>query len=287
MEREYVLITDTNSDLPKEFFAENDVPVILMPFHIDGKDYTENDMTHKEFYDQIRQGKTPTTTQFTAVQAEAFFEPFLKQGKDVLHIAFSSGMSATADSCAMAARQLQEKYPDRTIYVLDSLCASMGQGLFFYKLLQMKQAGKSMDELIEWGENNKLKVAHYVMAEDLMHLHRGGRVSKTSAIMGTMLGIKPIIYVNDEGRLIPVAKGRGRKQGLQTLVDTIAKAVGNAKNDIVFISHSDCLEDAEYTAQLVKKKFGVEKFMINYIGPVVGSHTGIGTIALFMMGEHR
>lgn len=287
MEKEYVLITDTNSDLSLEFLDNNGIPAILMPFHIDDNTYTNRDVTPLEFYDLLRNGKMPTTTQFNTLEAFEFMEPFVQQGKDILYACFTSGLSGTFGSCSLAAKQLEEKYPGSRVYVLDTLCASMGQGLLVYKLFQMRKAGKSMDELITWAEENKLKIAHYIMVEDLSHLHRGGRVSKTSAVIGSMLGIKPILYVSDEGKLVNIDKIRGRKQAMEGLVDRMEKAVGNAPNDIAFVSHSDCREDAEYVAKLVKERFGVENTMINYIGPAVGSHTGIGTVALFMMAEHR
>lgn len=287
MEKEYVLITDTNSDLSLEFLDSNGIPAILMPFHIDDKTYTNRDVTPSEFYDLLRAGNMPTTTQFNTTEAFEFMEPFVRKGKNVLYACFTSGMSGTFSSCTFAAKQLEEKYPGSRIHVIDTLCASMGQGLLVYKLFMMKKDGKSMDELIAWAEENKRKVAHYIMVEDLSHLHRGGRVSKTSAVVGSMLGIKPILHVDDEGKLVNIDKLRGRKQALEALVKKMETVVGSAHNDIVFVSHSDCREDAEYVAGLVKKRLGVKESMINYIGPAVGSHTGIGTVALFMMAEHR
>ena len=205
------------------------------------------------------------------------------------NIAFSSGLSGTYNSCRLAAMNLAEKYPDNKIIVIDSLCASMGEGLFVHKAVMMKEEGKSIDEIAAWLEENKLHVVHNFTVDDLFHLYRGGRVSKTAAVVGSMINLKPILHVDNEGHLIPLSKVRGRKKSLIALVDSMEKQIGawRDKNDIVFISHGDSLEDAQFVAELIKKRLGIENFLINHIGPTIGAHSGPGTIALFYMGDYR
>ncbi|MDR2909359.1 MAG: DegV family protein [Oscillospiraceae bacterium] len=287
MSHNYVLITDDTCDMPASFYKEHDIPLLRLHFTIDGVSYDGGQMSEPEFYVQLRKGKMPTTAQVGVDQAYQFMEAIAKEGRDILFLAFSSGLSGTAGSGMVAAGMLREKYPERNIRVVDSLCASMGEGLLLHKLVALRDEGKSLDELADWAEANRLNVAHYVAAEDLMHLHKGGRISKTSALMGSMLGIKPMIYVNNEGKLINVGKVRGRRQALQSLVDMAARAVGNTKSDTFCVSHADAREDAEYVAELVKKRLGIENSIIHYIGPVIGSHTGPGAIALFLMADHR
>jgi DegV family protein with EDD domain len=186
-----------------------------------------------------------------------------------------------------AADELQKKYPQRKIICIDTLCASLGEGLLVYKANLMRQGGATIDEVAAWAMRNRLRLAHYVVADDLMHLHRGGRVSKGSAILGGLIGIKPIIHVDDAGKLIAIGKVRGKKQALNDIVERTIKCIGDAKPDYFMVCHSDCIEDAEYTAALFGKKTGIKDYLINYIGPVIGSHTGVGTVALFVIGTHR
>ena len=284
---EFILMTDDTCDFPAEYYAENDIAVIKLAYSIDGEVYRAGDRTIKEFYDLIREGKKPTTMALNPEDVKAAMEPYLEKGKDILYIAFSSGLSLTYQSAVMAVDELKEKYPERKIIVVDSLCASFGEGLFVRNLNVRRQSGMSIDDAAKWAEDNRLHVAHYFMADDLMHLYRGGRLSKTSAIAGTMLGIKPILHVTNEGKLAPVGKTRGKKQALTQMVENLAKSVGKTENDFFTISHADCLEDAEYVAKLVRERFGIEDYIINHIGPVIGSHTGVGTIAVFMMAEGR
>lgn len=287
MSTEFVLMTDDNTDLPLDFCVKNGIESIPMPFTLDGVSQYGRDLAPKAFYDMIRSGKMPSTTAANTEEIKDAMEPHLKSGKDVLYLAFSSGLSVTAHNGERAAQELMETYPERKVIVVDSLCASMGQGLFIYHANRLKQDGMSIDELASWAKDNRLNVAHYVMADDLMHLHRGGRVSKASAIAGSMLGIKPIIHVNNEGKLIPIDKIRGKKQALTALVDKMQKLAGNTKTDYFMVSHADCEDDAKFVAELMTKRFGIKNYMINYIGPVIGTHTGPGTVALFMMAEHR
>ncbi len=284
----FVITADSTVDLPKEFLEEKQVPVVSLSYIIDGATYKDGEgLTSKEFYDKIREGAMPTTSQVNPEQARDLFEPILKGGTDILHIAFTSGLSGTYNSCRIAAEELSEEYPDRKIIVVDSLCAASGGGMLLYKALELKEQGKSLDEIAAWVEDNKLNVCHDVTVDDLFHLHRGGRVSKTSAVLGTIIKIKPIIHVNDEGKLIVIGKERGRKKALQTLVERMEEKSQGFENDIVMITHGDALEDAEYVKGLIQDKFGITNIMINPLGTVIGSHTGPGVIALFYMGNRN
>ena len=233
----------------------------------------------------------PTTSQANPEQAKEAFTACLEQGQDVLYIAFSSGLSGTCGSGMIAADEIRESglYPDRRIVVIDSLSASLGEGLLVHKAVLLKEAGKSLDEVADWVEKNKLHLCHNFTVDDLFHLHRGGRVSKATAILGTMINIKPVLHVDDEGHLIAIGKVRGRKKSLSALVDRMADQIKGYEdqNDVVFISHGDCLEDAEYVKKLVQERFGIEKFIINHVGPTIGAHSGPGTVALFFMGNPR
>ena len=218
------------------------------------------------------------------------YESILKENDvDILHIAFSSGLSGSFNSCRIAVADVCEKYPDRRIVVVDSLAATLGQGLLVYKAVQLKEAGKNLDEIAVWLEENKYHLVHNFTVDDLFHLHRGGRLSKTAAIVGTMINLKPVLHVDDEGHLVMLSKVRGRKKSLIGLVDCMEKQLGDwkDKNDIIFISHGDCPEDAQFVADLIKERFGYENFMIDYIGATIGAHSGPGTVALFYMGDHR
>ena len=284
----FVITADSTVDLPKAFLEEKQVPVVSLSYIIDGATYRDGEgLTSKEFYDKIREGAMPTTSQVNPEQARDLFEPILKGGTDILHIAFTSGLSGTYNSCRIAAEELSEEYPDRKIVVVDSLCAASGGGMLLYKALELKEQGKSFDEIVTWVEENKLHVCHDVTVDDLFHLHRGGRVSKASAVVGTIIKIKPIIHVNDEGKLIVIGKERGRKKALQTLVERMEEKSQGFENDIVMITHGDALEDAEYVKGLIQDKFGITNIMINPLGTVIGSHTGPGVIALFYMGNRN
>ena len=285
---EFIITADSTVDLPKQFLEEKQVPVVSLSYIIDGATYKDGEgLTSKEFYDKIREGAMPTTSQVNPEQARGLFEPILKEGKDILHIAFTSGLSGTYNSCRIAAEELREEYPERKLIVVDSLCAASGGGMLLYKALELKEQGKSFDEIATWVEENKLNVCHDVTVDDLFHLHRGGRVSKTSAVLGTIIKIKPIIHVNDEGKLIVIGKERGRKKALQTLVGRMEEKSKGFENDIVMITHGDALEDAEYVKGLIEEKFGITNVMINPLGTVIGSHTGPGVIALFYMGNRN
>lgn len=284
---DFVLVTETNSDLPIEYYKENDIEVMYMTFTFDDVILSPSDITPKEFYEELRKGKLPVTAQTNIDEWMRFYEPILQAGKDILSISFSSGLSGTCNNAKIAAADLLQKYPERKLIVVDSLCASMGLGLLVHKADRLRKAGKSIEEVAAWAEENKLKVCHGVAVNDLMHLHRGGRLPVTSAVAGSLLGIKPIITVNNEGKLENSEKIRGRKQSLTKMADNFAALSKGAENDIFMVSHSDCEEEADFLVKLVREKTGIENCIISYISPAVGSHTGVGTVALFMMGTHR
>ena len=214
-------------------------------------------------------------------------EPLLQAGKDVLILAFSSGLSTTYNSSRIAVEELSEKYPERKIYTVDTLCASLGQGLLVYLAVKEREKGRSIQEVRDWVEENKLHMCHQFTVDDLHFLKRGGRISATTAVVGSMLQIKPVLHVDNEGHLINIAKARGRQASLKALVDKMEKTAIDPANQVVFISHGDCLEDAQTVEKLVKERFGVKEVYINYVGPVIGAHSGPGTLALFYVGSER
>lgn len=288
MATKYVITSDNTADLPQEFIDKNSLPLAFLSYSIDGKEYDrESGLEIGEFYRQMREGKMTKTGMVNPEGACALFEPILQQGHDILHLAFSSGLSGTYASCCTAAEEMREKYPERRIEVVDTLAASLGEGLIVYKALKLKSEGKTMDEVLTWLQENKLHLCHYFTVDDLHFLHRGGRVSKAAAVMGTMLGIKPVLHVDDAGHLIPLVKVRGRRQSLAKLVDYMEELSKGYENDIVFISHGDCEADAQYVAGQVRERLGIQNFIINHVGPTIGAHSGPGTVALFFFGSHR
>ena len=285
---EFVIVSDSTVDLPKEYLQSKQVPIISLSYIMDGVTYEEMDgLSHKEFFEKLRAGSLPTTSQINPEQAREALEPFAKEGKDILYIGFSSGLSGSYNSVRMAAEDLKEEYPDINIIAIDSLCACMGEGLLLYKALELKEHGMSMEEIAKWVEANKLHICHNVTVDDLNHLHRGGRISKTTAVVGSMIKIKPIIHMSDEGKLVVIGKERGRKKSLVSIVDRMEKQMQGYDNDIVMITHGDGIEDAEFVKKQVEERFGIHNVMINGIGSVIGSHTGAGVVAVFFMGDKR
>ncbi|AWK49696.1 fatty acid-binding protein DegV [Clostridium beijerinckii] len=286
----FVIITDTTADLPKDYIEKNEIGLLAISFEIDGKEYSDNEsLDIEDFYNKMRSGSMPTTAQVNPERTKRKIEEYLKQGYDVLCISLSSGLSGTYNNTRLAAIELNEKYKENKVVVVDSLSASLGEGFLVNKAVELKKAGKSIDETVTWLEENKLNVCQYFTVDDLNHLYRGGRVSKVTAMLGTLIGVKPILHVDNEGKLIPIDKVRGRKRSLTNLVDNMEKLMGSYKyqNDIVFISHGDAKEDAEIVADKIKERLGIESFLISPIGPTIGAHSGPGTIALFFMGENR
>ena len=287
---EYVITTDNNSDLPEKYLKDHGVGCMYLSYSMDGKNYThENFLPEHEFYEAMRNGSMPTTAQVNPENAKALLEPYLKEGKDILHIAFSSGLSGTYNSSRIAAEELMEEYPDRKIIVVDSLSASLGQGLLVWLAQQKKELGQTLEDVADWVEKNKLKMVHLFTVDDLNHLYRGGRVSRTTAIVGSMLNIKPVLHVDNEGKLTAIGKVRGRKKALQELVKLMDEKIGSfgADCDTIFISHGDCEQDAQYVAAKVKEKYDIKNIIINQVGATIGAHSGPGTMALFFVGDVR
>lgn len=287
-EREYKLFSDSTCDMPDEYINEMGVELVGLSFEIDGESYKDGEMSFKEFYDKMRSGSMTKTAQVPPAVFENWFEKTLQQGFDILYLGFSSGLSGTFNSACIARDILLEKYPEAKIICVDSLCASTGEGLLLYKAWEKKCGGMDIDALAGWLEENKLHLGHMFTVDDLKYLHRGGRVSKAAAVAGTILGIKPVLHVDNEGHLIPVGKIRGRKQSLNKLVEMMEERIGGWENPVIAVCHGDCPNDAEYIAKLAKQKIGKKtKVITSYTGTVIGAHSGPGTIALFFMGEYR
>ena len=288
---DYIIITDSSCDLPDNLVKALELEVLPLSFIMDGKTYRNwpdnREMSPDQFYGKEREGLMATTNAVNVGEAADAIEAVLKQGKDALILAFSSGLSTTCNSFQIAAQELAEQYPDRKIYVVDTLCASLGQGMFVYQAAKLRQEGRSMEEVRDWAEETKLRQCHYFTVDDLFFLKKGGRVSAATAVVGTMLQIKPVLHVDNEGHLINVAKARGRKASLTALVDKVGELAQDPASQTMFISNSDCLEDAQFVADEIKKRYGVKEIIINSIGPVIGAHTGPGCVALFFMGKHR
>lgn len=288
---EFKISICSTADLPESYIQENQLGVVGLSYMFDDGEVHKrgNDLPEPVFYSKMREGQMPTTSQINPEEAKAAFEEYLKTTKEILQIAFSSGLSGSYNSLRMAAEELMEEHDDIKIIVVDTLAASLGEGLLVHKAVQLKKQGKSLEEVAAWLEEHKLNLVHMFTVDDLFHLYRGGRVSKATAILGTMVNIKPILHVDDEGHLIPLSKVRGRKKSLNTLVDYMEDKMGSYRdqNDIFFISHGDSLEDAEYVAEEVKRRLGIESYLINYVSPTIGAHSGPGTIALFFLGDKR
>ena len=290
MIKDFVITTDNTADLPYSYYKENGLEYMYLTYNLDGQVYgKENELPSKEFYARMRGGSMPTTSQINSEDAKEVWLPYLREGKAILHLAFSSGLSGSCNSARLAAEDLKEEHPEYEIIVIDSLCASLGEGLFVHKAVELKREGKSMEEIAQWLEEHKLNFCHVFTVDDLHHLYRGGRVSRATAVLGSMINIKPVLHVDDEGHLVAVGKVRGRKRSLAALVDMMEERLGSykGKNTEIFISHGDCQEDAEYVAALVKERYGIEKVLINTIGATIGAHAGPGTVALFFLGDKR
>jgi len=288
--KKYIITTDTTSDLPDSYLKQHNIGMIPIYYNINGTVYgDDHQLDPKSFYNVMRNGAMPTTMAANPDIAKNVFGRLLDEGYEILHIAFSSALSGSCSVTEAAARELCEERPDAKIYVVDSLCASMGEGLLVHKAVQLKQEGKSIEEVRDWLEAYKLNICHMFTVDDLHHLHRGGRVSKTSAIIGSLISVKPVLHVNNEGRLIPLVNVRGRKKAIINLVDQMEARIKDSgfENDIVFISHGDCEDEARLLADMIKERLGISNFLINYICPTIGAHSGPGTIALFFMGKER
>lgn len=284
----YRIITDTCCDFPQEMYAQ--LGLIVTPLTLTFRGAEHNSFSEaflKDLYNGMRQGEAGSTSAVNPDGWAQVMEPALATGEDVLVMAFSSGLSTTYQSAVIAAQELQDKYPQRSIRVVDTLCASMGQGLLVWYACKKRDEGMGLEELTRWCEDNKQSLCHWFTVDDLMHLKRGGRVSAATALVGTMLQIKPVMHVDEEGHLVKVTTARGRKAALQMLAKKVEETGIPGANDVCFISHGDCIDDAEYVADLLKEKYGVKEVIISYVGAVIGSHAGPGTVALFFLGNQR
>ena len=287
----FVILTDSSADLSASMVQQLDVQVLPLSFVLDGHTYHDHpdnrDMDPHLFYERLRSGDMATTSAVNVAQYTEALEPLLQAGQDVLILAFSSGLSTTYNSSLIAVKELQAKYPDRKLFTVDTLCASLGQGLLVWYAAQARARGGSIEEVRDWIEEHKLNLCHQFTVDDLYFLKRGGRISSATALVGSMLHIKPVLHVDNEGHLINTGKVRGRQAALKALVDRMEHTAIDSGSLTVFISHGDCLEDAQTVADMVKKRFGVQEVYINYVGPVIGAHSGPGTLALFYMGTER
>ena len=288
---EYLIITDSSCDLTQQMAQELDLLVIPMPVWLEDKRYLNyldgREIGFKEFYDELRAGKIAKTAALNVEDFREFFRPLLNEGKDILYLGFSSGLSGTYQCSYNAAEMLREEFPDRKIITVDTLCASMGQGLMVYHAVQQKRAGKTMEEVRDFVLETIPHLSHWVMVDDLHCLKRGGRISAATEIVGSMLNIKPIIHVDNEGHLIKMDSVRGRKAGIRKLKEKLETLGINPSEQVLFISHGDCEEDAQLFAQTLKQQPGAKEIHISFIGPVIGSHSGPGTLTIYFLGTER
>lgn len=291
MNQPYVILTESSSDLTPELAAQAGAEVLPLNFTMEGKNYPHypdgRAMSIPEFYERMRNGAAPVTAAANVAELTDGMEIHLREGRDVLFLCFSSSLSSTRDACAIAASELGEKYPERKIYTVDTLAASAGQAMLVLLAGRRQQAGASIEEVRDFVEETKLHVAHWFTVDDLTYLKRGGRLSSTAAAVGTMLNIKPVLHVDDEGRLIPVEKVRGRKAALAALVKHLRETVVHPEEQTMMISHACCREEAESLRESVLAEFHPKELLLLDLGPIIGAHTGPGLMALFFLAEHR
>lgn len=287
---EFVILTDSGCDLTAQMAEELDLAVLPLSVNIEGKEYRnyldEREISHKDFYALMREGKTGKTSAINLDTFKEAMDGILKEGKDVLYLGFSSGLSGTYQVGMLAAEEMAEKYPERKVLCADTLCASMGQGLLLYYAAMQKKEGKTIEQVRDYVLEKRKNLSHWFTVDDLNHLKRGGRVSATTAMVGTLLSIKPVLHVDDEGHLINMEKARGRKASIQRLAQKVLEDMLEVDQPI-FISHGDCLEEAEQLADLLRGKEHIQDVKISYVGPVIGAHTGAGVLAIFCLGKNR
>lgn len=287
----YVIVTDSSCDMTAQMAQELDIQVAPLSVLLEGRSYKNyldgREIAFSDFYAALRGGKLAKTSAVNIEDFVQLFTPILEAGQDILYLGFSSALSATYQCGASAMEMLREKYPQRKLYAVDTLCASLGQGLMVYYAALKKREGLSIEQVRDYVEQNKLHLCHWFTVDDLHFLKRGGRISATTEIIGTMLSIKPVMHVDDEGRLIKVETAKGRKGSIRRLKEKMAQSAVNPQDQVVFISHGDCLAEAQSLADMIKEQLGVKEVVLNYVGPVIGAHSGPGTIALFFLGDKR
>ena len=286
----FIITADSNSDLPDEYIKEKQIGIIPHYYDLEGVTYGEEiNLTPKEFYDKMRGGLMPTTMASNPEAIRKTFLDYINQGLDILHISFSSALSGGCSNVVTGANELCEENPNAKIIVIDTLNASMGEGLFVMKAIQLREEGKSIDEAAAWLEEHKQEFCVRFTVDDLFHLHRGGRISKTTAVIGSMINIKPILFLNPEGQLVALSSARGRKKSLATICNDMLDSMGKYKdsNEVICIAHGDALEDALYLKDLILEKLPGRQIILNYVSPSIGAHSGPGAIGLCFMGEKR
>ena len=287
--RDFIISTDSTADLPTKYLEENNIVVHPLYYIVDGKEYIPgvDDMPVKDFYQALRDGKMPTTSASNPINIISRFQKEINEEHDILHLSFSSGLSSSYNNAQMCAEKIMEEEPESKIIVVDTLSGTVGHGILLMHAVDMKKQGKTIEEIAKWLNDNKKHVIHEFTVSDLNHLYRGGRLSKASAVLGTMLNIQPILHMDDKGGLAAIGKVRGRKKALHTLVDNIEKKSDVTNLKQVFISHGDCIEDAEYVAEKIKQKYGVDDFLISDICPTIGAHTAQGAVVVAYLGNNR
>lgn len=288
--KDFVITTDSNSDLPLSYIQEKKIGVISHYYDLEGVTYGEDNLlSSKEFYDKMRQGLMPTTMASNPAVIREVFQNYVDNGLDVLHISFSSALSGGCSNVTVGAAEICEENPGAKIVVIDTLNVSLGEGMVIMKAIQLKEQGKSIDEIVTYIEEHKLEFCVLFTVDDLFHLHRGGRVSKATAIVGTMINVKPLLYVNNEGALVSLSTTRGRKKSLITMVDNMIARMGKYKDsdDVICVVHGDVEEDAEFVVNLIKEKLHRDNIIVNTISPSIGAHSGPGALGVCFMGENR
>lgn len=285
-----ILLTDSTCDLPLSYIRDNNIEFLGLTVLIDNKEVLDDlgqTLTYEDFYGYLRKDNMTSTSQVNTHQFTELFLKHAKNGDSIIYIGLSTALSGTCQSADIAKTEVLEKYPEADISIIDTLSVSSGLGLLVHYAAQMRAAGKSKDEIVSWIEENKLKVAHLFTVDDLEHLKRGGRLSSASAFVGSLLNIKPLLFVNDSGKLVPYDKARGRKKALHNLVDTLAKHIESPEDQIIFISHGDCLEEAKQLELKIREAIPIKDVIISMVGTTVGSHAGPGTLALFFLADTR
>ncbi|MFU0800301.1 MAG: DegV family protein [Xylanivirga thermophila] len=290
MMKNYIIMTDSCSDLPRTYVEEKNIPYVSLICRFAGQEYMDDfgeTLSHEVFYEGMRKGEMPSTSQ---PNVQAFYEIFKgigEQGNDIIYISVSSALSGTNNTAHIARQMVLDEYLDARITIIDSLTGSMGQGLMVMKAIEMKENGHSFEDTVDYLENSKLNLNTYITVEDLSHLKRGGRISSTVAMVGTVFNIKPILTVNTEGKIVPVLKAKGRKNAINKIVDYVHKKIEFPEEQIIAISHGDALEEAERLRGLILKEITVKDVIINHMGPVIGSYGGTGALVVFFMGKPR
>ena len=284
------IITDSSCDLPREYVDDNNIEVISLVLNLNGqiiKDDLGKTLSYKDFYQKMRDGATPTTSQVNAHEFEEAFIKHIKNGDSIIYISISASLSGTFNSANIAKNNLLEEYPEAKIELVDSLSASIGQGLLVLKACEMRDNGASIEEIVEWIEENKRKVIHTILIDDLNHLKRGGRISGATATIGRLLNIKPSAYLDDEGKLAQGEKIKGKKKALRFLANEVKERAIDSENEVLYICHGDCQEEAESLRDIIEQEVKFKNVIINYIGNVIGAHTGPGALAVIFLGKNR